>query len=395
MECPSDGYLTGFALAFLLAAWPRLPVSFVGWFLLLAALAAVGVYVARQRRLSLPAPTRPRPTEADDLGSLGLSAVRPRSGEAASDPDEARVVEAAIRPVTAPAASGSGGARPVPRGRGAGPTATADGTPWAEPSVALLLASLAAHVGGRVAVVRHDGDRHVVEARTDGGALTPVPGRDLAVDGERHLGSDALGELVSLVGGRARALSAGPSTVLVGGDADSADPHLGLLAALVPTVGVSPDAAVIPADVAAIEVASEVGEPPVPRATIIAEEQQRATDAGRPLAFALVTLADAEERLMRHTPTDVASAEADLRHRLDGSAHVCRIEPFGSLLFGVFLDIDPARTAAWCDELASGSPPLFIGAVAPADGDPTSIRDAAAQALHDAYDQRGARVVEA
>ena len=47
------------------------------------------------------------------------------------------------------------------------------------------------------------------------------------------------------------------------------------------------------------------------------------------------------------------------------------------------------------DRLASGDPPLFIGAVAPADGDPTGIGDAAAQALRDAYDQRRTRVVEA
>ncbi|WP_420456894.1 hypothetical protein [Rubrivirga sp.] len=372
-------------------------MSLVGWFLLLVVLAAVGAYVARQRRPKLPAPTVPRVTgDGDDLSSLGLSAVRPRSAAAVTDPDGAPLAEAPARRTVPPGATDAG-PRPVSRSRDTGPTAAVPGTPWAEPAVSLLLASLAAHVGGRVAVVRHDGDRHLVEARTDGGALTAVAGRALDVDGERHLGSDALGGLAALVGGRARAVSAGRSTLLVGGDADDADAHLELLATLVPALdlgaGDARPAVVTP--IVAADLPAPDDEPPVPRATIIAQEQRAARAAERPLAFALVTLADAEERLTRHDPADVAGAEADLRDRLGAAPDVRRIEPFGALLFGVFLDLDPSGAATWCDRLASGEPPLFIGAVAPADGDPTSIRNAAAQALHDAYDQRRARVVEA
>ena len=178
----------------------------------------------------------------------------------------------------------------------------------------------------------------------------------------------------------------GDRVVLVGGDAAHADRYLAVLDALT----LEPAAP----EVGPAEVPDAPADAPVPRADIIAEEQAAARDAARPLAFALVTLADAEERLTAGTPEAVAVAEAALRDRLEVAEATRRVEPFGDLLFGAFLDLAPAGTADWCGTLAASDPPLFIGAVAPADGDPHAVRDAAAEALRDAYDQQRTRVVE-
>jgi hypothetical protein len=336
---------------------------------------------------------------------LGLSEVRPAGPRAGPSEDAPRRPESvsAARPASPRPAESA--ARPKATTH-PGP-ATAPGTPWAEPAVAHLLASLAGHVGGVVAVVRHDGRRHEVLARTDGGALVPVAGSAFDLDGDTWLASDALGGLASAVGARALAVPVGDAVLLIGGDADTADPFLDLLEAVLPEslragpASAEPSAApaddvIEPGDLEEDLDVAESGEAaPVPRATIIAEEQAAARDAERPLAFALVTLADAEERLTGHAPEAVARAEAELRERLASAPDVRRIEPFGDLLFGVFLGLAPTGAASWCDRLASGDPPLFIGAVAPADGDPTDVRNAAARALHDAYDQKRSRVVEA
>lgn len=395
VEPARGGYLTRSASC----APPTAPVPLYGWLFLLLVLAAVGVWAARQRRPKLPAHA-PSPPDADSLGSLGLSAPRPASARA-SGGDEARFTDdlapgsrpAAARPrPSAPVdAEGVSEVRTASR-RTAGATVS-DDAPWSGEAVPLLLASLAAHAGGRVAVVRHDGDRHQVLARSDRGVLVPVAGSALGLAASADLRADDLGGLSALVGEAARAVLLEDGRVLLveGGDA-SADRYADLLAALT----------VAPADTPShLGAASEPtagahadASRPVPRSEIIAQEQQTALDADRPLAFALVTLADAEVRLTRHTPEAVALAESDLRDRLETAPDVRRVEPFGDLLFGAFLDLAPADAADWCGTLASGEPPLFIGAVAPADGDPVAIRDAAAQALRDAYDQQRARVVE-
>ena len=391
------------------------PVSFVGWFLLLLVIAVVGGAIAWHRQQSLPPPPVPY-GDPHDLSTLGLTPARPRPvGVDLDDPDPyaeshgSRVplpavpggptrtpTTATARPVErpAPAAVPSSSARPRP-------PVTAPDSPWAAPAVAHLLASLAAHVGGTVAVVRHDGERHLIEARTDGSAMAPVDGPALALDGPMDLGPGALGALSSLVSGFAYAVPMGARILLIGGDGDGEGTarYLDLLDILglggAPT---EPERGALPADDAGedeVHMAEEGGTRPTPRAEIIAEEQRAAREADRPLAFALVTLADAEERLTTHPDEEVTLAEGDLRDRLEAAADVRRIEPFGDLLFGVFLDLDPARAATWCDRLASGEPPLFIGAVAPADGDPEGIRAAAVAALRDAYDQRRAHIVEA
>ncbi|WP_412068399.1 hypothetical protein [Rubrivirga sp. IMCC43871] len=376
-----------------------------GWFFLLLVLAAVGVWAARQRRPKLPAHAPP-PPDPDALGSLGLSAPRPASARPA-DRDEARFTDDP-GPVSRPSASvarpastdrvdadGVSAVRTATR-RPAGAT-VADDAPWSGEAVPLLLASLAAHAGGRVAVVRHDGDRHQVIARSDRGVLVPVAGSALALDEPADLRADDLGALSAIVGEDARAVPLDDGRVLLveRGDA-SADRYADLLAALTEMPAPADAPTPLARDDAPGPISDEQVETlrPVPRAEIIAQEQQGALDADRPLAFALVTLADAEVRLTQHTPEAVARAESDLRDRLETAPDVRRVEPFGDLLFGAFLDLAPADAADWCGTLASGEPPLFIGAVAPADGDPGAIRDAAAQALRDAYDQQRARVVE-
>ena len=371
-------------------------MSFVGWLLLLVVLAAVGAVVARRRRPQLPAPSvSPAEGDADDLARLGLSAARPASARPPAPAPGASAPAALSRDPAAasreqPASEMEARAiAPRPGGVRLG-----DGAPWNGRAVPLLLGSLSAHARGHVAVIRHDGTVYTVVARTDGGPLTPVRGTPLVLDGPTDLGAGALGGLTALVGGPARATPLGDYVVLVAGRGASADRYLDLLAALTP--GADPQrGAEVAETVREAEAPADAPARPVPRAVLIGEEQAAARAEDRPLAFALVTLADAEDRLGRDTPEEVAVAEAALRERLEAAEGVRRVEPFGDLLFGAFVDRDPEGTAAWCDVLAAGKPPLFIGAVAPAHGDAADVRDAAAEALRDAYDKRGARIVAA
>ena len=151
--------------------------------------------------------------------------------------------------------------------------------------IAILLASLAAHVGGTVAVVRHDGERHLIEARTDGSAMAPVDGPALALDGPMDLGPGALGALSSLVSGFAYAVPMGASVLLIGGDGDGEGTarYLDLLDILgfggAPT---EPERGALPADDTKedeVHMAEEGGTRPTPRAEIIAEEQRAAREA--------------------------------------------------------------------------------------------------------------------
>ena len=376
----------------------------IGWLLLLVALAAAGAVAVRRVRRGrpLPPPSSGRPLDgADDLASLGLSEARP-----AGPPSRPPSVTSAHRPsVLMPAARET---EPRDIDVRPGGVRLGDETPWNGRAVPLLLGSLSAHVRGQVAVVRRQDGAYTVVARTDGGPLAPVdapalrPGVPADLDG---------GPLAALVGGRGRAEWVGDYAVLVGGDGAAADRYLDVLAALTPgaepaaTPTASGDGEPLAASADGSQATSGGGSPaasgdradasPVPRAVLIGQEQAAARADGRPLAFALITLADAEDRLVQGTPQDVAVAESALRLRLEAAEGVRRVEPFGDLLFGAFLDRDPPGTADWCDALAAGEPPLFIGAVAPADGDAADVRDAAAEALRDAYDKRGAQVVAA
>lgn len=261
--------------------------------------------------------------------------------------------------------------------------------------MSLLLRSLAAHARRPAAIVRHDGERFEVVARTDGGPLTTIAGSTFALDAPSTKDAAALGGLAALVGGRARAIPVGGHVVLVGlgadQDAKTLDQYGDLMAALAPSRTVQNEE---PADLED-DALAPAEDAPVPRAVIIEQEQLAAESDGRPLAFALVTLADAEELLTQHAPEAVAAASAGLRDRLEDAEHVRRVEPFGDLLFGVFIARDPEGAAAWCQTLSASDPPLFIGAVAPASGEPQAVRDAAASALQDAYEQKRAGSVEA
>ena len=382
-------------------------MSIVGWLLLLVLLAAVGAVAARRSRSPLRDPADGRPSPAvrsgeatDDLASLGLSEARPAAPSTRRD----RVDPSPRQPtVLMPAAR-----EPEPRDIEvrAGGVRLGDGSPWNGRAVPLLLGSLSAHARGHVAVVRREGDAYTVVARTDGGSVAPVEAPAVRAHAPTDLDG---GRLAGLVGGRGRAVPMGEYLVLIGGDGASSDRYLDLLAALTPgaepvgarrtdapaaTPTATTPTATTPTATASAEPDADAGSP-VPRAVLIGQEQDAARADGRPLAFALVTLADAEDRLTQDPPEAVAAAESALRLRLEGAEGVRRVEPFGDLLFGAFVDRDPRGAADWCDALAAGEPPLFIGAVAPADGDAADVRDAAAEALRDAYEKRGAHVVAA
>ena len=294
--------------------------------------------------------------------------------------------------------------RPAATARPASPARVRPGTDlWEDDDRAVphLLASLAAYVGGTAAVLRHDDGAYHVEALAGSKELPgPIDAADcplhrapqdrvLTVLPDDRGGLSALGDAPRAY---ARALADPPAVrafLVVTTPDEEEDPEMlarieryaDLLAALTDLPEVESE-----------EAGSE--DAPVPRATIIREEQEAARDADRPLAFALVTLAHAEELLEAGGP-DLSEADAALHTRLAEAPHVLRVEPFGDLLVGAFLDLVPDEMAAWCTELAASDPPLFIGAVAPAEGKPEAIRDAAAEALRDAYDQRRAQVVSA
>lgn len=391
-------------------------MSLVGWILLLLVVAAIG-YVVFTRRRAVRRPRNrvvlPEPTPADDdLATFGLSEVRvatKRETPLESARPVERPGEPAPKPVReTPERSERDEPRPVaasPRAASALPAAIRPGTGlWDEddPSAAHLLASLAAHVGGTAAVLRFDDGAYVVEALAGVDKSLPDPigaddcplhraqqDRVLTVLPNDLKGLRALGDPPRAY---ARALAEPPAArtfLVVGTPEVDEDPealaridrYADLLASIT--------------DLDTSDADTSADAPTVPRAAIIREEQEAAREADRPLAFALVTLADAEERLTEHTPEDVARAEADLHERLTDAPSVHRVEPFGDLLVGAFLDLTPEEMAEWCTELASSDPPLFIGAVAPAKGAPEAIRDAAAEALRDAYDQRRAQIVAA
>ena len=381
MEAPSDGYLTG----------PSPPLTTVastlGWLLFLVLCAVIGVAVVRLRKAVPPVQDRGSLDDPDDLDRLGLSAARPATARPEPEGEPARVRPS--DPILPPARS-----RPAVEAPRPGGVRLSDDAPWLGRAVPLLLSSLSAHTRGAVAVVRHDGSEYRVLARTDGGPLAPVRRAALDVDGPDRLEASRLDGLSTLVGGAAQAVPMGDYTVLMGGSGQAVEPYLSLLADLTPGVDKAP-APSRPASAPSVPSAPPVAEAaPVPRAVLIEQEQEAARADGRQLAFALVTLADAEERLTQDDPAEVAQAEAALRARLEDAEGVRRVEPFGDLLFGAFVDRDAAGMADWCTALSAAEPPLFIGAVAPADGEPGAVRDAAAEALRDAYERRGTQIVE-
>ena len=359
---------------------PSAPVSTLGWLLLLAVAAAVAWVVVRgQRKTPSARGGGPRAVPSgNDMKSLGLSEVRALEPGAAREPARPEPPRPAPpRAAAAPGAGAEGGVAPDP-------------VLWpggADPA-RHLITSLAAHVAGVAGVLRYDAaaDAYVAEAVAGAPRPAPLPAERCPLhrapqDGELTLldGAGGMGPFAGDV--YVRALAAPPAAraflVVAPGDAgadalDAVGRYADLLAEI-----------------------SDLSAPaaPPPRVVVIGEEQDAAHAEGRPLAFALVTLAEAEDILAREEPAEAAAAERRLRRRLADDPDVRRTEPFGDLLVGVFLDLEPDGVAAWCERTSAGSPALFIGAVAPVDGDAADVRAAAAAALHDAYDQQRTQVV--
>ena len=118
----------------------------------------------------------------------------------------------------------------------------------------------------------------------------------------------------------------------------------------------------------------------MPRAVLLAAEVASAREADRPLAFALITRADAEAALADGSPdaattalcTEIALADA-----------VRRVEPFGDLVVGAFIDADADGARAWADGLEAGA--FRVGLVTPADYDAEALRADAEAALRRAW----------
>lgn len=411
------------------------------WILLLAAIAAVGAFVWRSRdpRRAAPAPLPP----SDDLVSLGLSEVRPattpRSGpDPVARPDPAPRRDPATRSASPDPRPSPSRPAPIstvsePRSRASAPDdayVRSDSPLWPDTADAVrpLLRSLAVSIGGGAAVLRHDGDVYAVDA------LVGVPGvrspRPLPA-GEHALHRIPQDTVLSILGPSsrqslsyyadpdaavgqavARALAEPPARrVLLVADVPPGHDELSddalalvarygdLLAALstldddgaasrtepAASPDLKPDAEARPDE------ATRDEESVLPRAVVLQRAIDAARDAERPLAFALVTPADADA-LLGGDPERVAAAEADLRARLDGRP-VRAAEPFGDLMLGAFLDADAESARAWATALADTAPPLLIGLVETVGDDPDAARAAATSALEAAYHQGGGLAV--
>ena len=125
--------------------------------------------------------------------------------------------------------------------------------------------------------------------------------------------------------------------------------------------------------------------PPPQRRAILAEEIGLAREAGRALAFALVTRRDSEGG---DEDVDVSEVEGDLRRRLEGVAGTARVERFGDALMGAFGYFDAGAAEEWAERVAASGDPVHIGIAMMADRHgPEDLREDAAAALHDAYEQ--------
>ena len=100
------------------------------------------------------------------------------------------------------------------------------------------------------------------------------------------------------------------------------------------------------------------------RRSIIAGEMERAREAERPLALALVYRADAEDVAERGADA-VAAAERDLRLLLEDFTPQGRVERFSELVYGAFLYDEPEDIEAWVQEVrtrgADADLPLVAG----------------------------------
>ncbi len=171
-------------------------------------------------------------------------------------------------------------------------------------------------------------------------------------------------------------------------DAGAAEPEENATEALTPDATEAP-----PADGTVARPGTRRAAPRTSRGIILTGEIDAARRDRRLLVFALVTLADAET-VVRAGDAGVVRAEAALRQRLTAARAVRRVEPFGSLLFGVFLDAEGPEVVQWAERLSAQGHPLLVGAV-PATGSEESVRAAATEALQSAYEREVVCVVAA
>jgi hypothetical protein len=412
----------------------------VVWLFLLVVVAALAVATAYRRRAPDAAP--PSAPPPNDLSSLGLSTVRPRlpsedapertahepdSDEQAtvrlaeeqpalSDPQEpARVLD----PKRGAQSSDAADPQPAPYASATSPLWRDDG----HRAAALLVGSLGAHVGGQVAVLRTLADgTYAVDALAFSdrpphrpASATPLDALDSA-DGLTELNGPARDALVRLgaahAGGQAvaRALAAPPAerallAVSLPPGAPALDEPLAiaisrytdLLADIsrLATPHAEPD--FLDADSEAqTDAPPQVAPKPAaetprtPRLELLDGELQSARADGRALCFALVTLAAADD-ILEHETEVIADAASALEDRLRSWPEVRRVEPFGDLVFGIFLDgpLTDERRAAM-DEHAASAPQILAGLLehAEAMASAGAVRAAAADALHAAYEQR-------
>ena len=138
-----------------------------------------------------------------------------------------------------------------------------------------------------------------------------------------------------------------------------------------------------------------------PRREIIAEEIERATTEDRALALALIYLNRAED-VAEAGEEAVAEAEAALEQRLHDHTPEGRVERFGELTYGVFLEGSTAE--AWAthlhDQLADEAGPLEGGVsigvalLSERHQSPDALRNDATKALQEAYQTGTSTILE-
>ena len=140
-----------------------------------------------------------------------------------------------------------------------------------------------------------------------------------------------------------------------------------------------------------------------PRREIIAEEIEHAQTHGRSLALALVYLNQAEA-VADHGEEAISEAEATLERRLRRETPEGRVERFGELTYGVFLETGTVQAESWAthvqDQLAQetgaleGGVSIGIALLGERHDTPDALRDDATKALQAAYQTGTSTILE-
>lgn len=140
-----------------------------------------------------------------------------------------------------------------------------------------------------------------------------------------------------------------------------------------------------------------------PRREIIAEEIERARQAQRPLALALVHLNRAES-IADLGEREVKNEERALATHLRKTARKARVERFGELTFGVFFNASAPKVEKWASELQQelehatgsleGGVSIGIAMLQERHPDADALRRDATDALREAYESGTCTIVE-